>query len=378
MSTDELRGGAPVAADAARRAPRTDGAAPVRSATPIILAATLLTALTVALTAFAAYLTIMVADTGIWKVVLGGATLVVVVLALVITRPLARGVRAQRAGTSALAAGDIVDARTFRHRAAQAGWIAMGACLPLVFVAIFTLFLLANDHAVQTTFFDVDFMAQSFGDVAIAFGQNVQIAILAEILVLVWGLLIAMARLLPGVAGRPIRWLATAYVDIFRAVPSIIVIYLVGFGLPLAGVPVLSEMSPMWAAVLALTLTYGAYVAEVYRAGIEGIHWSQVSAARSLGLSYGKTMRFVVVPQAVRRVTPPLLNDFIGLQKDTALVTVIGTVDAFTQAKIYASNYFNLSSVTVVAILFIIITIPQTRFVDRLLERDARRQRNKG
>jgi polar amino acid transport system permease protein len=116
----------------------------------------------------------------------------------------------------------------------------------------------------------------------------------------------------------------------------------------------------------------------VYRAGIDSIHWSQTSAARSLGLSHTKTLRFVVVPQAVKRVTPPLLNDFIGLQKDTALVTVIGTVDAFTQSKTYASNYFNLSSVTVVALLFILITIPQTRFVDRLLDKDRQRQRAQG
>lgn len=378
MSTDELHGGSAAPANTAGRSTRTARAAGIRPATPVILAGFLLTALTAALAGFAAFLTISVAETGAWTLVLGGATLVVVVLALLTVRPLLRAVRAQKASTAADAAGDIVQARTYRYRAANAAWIAMGSCLPLVFIATFTLFLLANDHAVQKTFFDVDFMVQSFGDVAVAFGQNVQIAILAEILVLVWGLVIALARLMPGAAGRPIRWLATAYVDIFRAIPSIIVIYLVGFGLPLAGVPILSEMSPMWAAVLALTLTYGAYVAEVYRAGIDGIHWSQVSAARSLGLSYGKTMRFVVVPQAVRRVTPPLLNDFIGLQKDTALVTVIGTVDAFTQAKIYASNYFNLSSVTVVAILFIIITIPQTRLVDRLLERDARRQQNKG
>ena len=148
--------------------------------------------------------------------------------------------------------------------------------------------------------------------------------------------------------------LATFYIDAFRAVPAIIVIYLVGFGLPLAGVPVLSSLSPTWAAILALSLTYGAYVAEVYRAGIESIHWSQTAAARSLGPVLRQTMRYVVVPQAVRRVIPPLLNDFIGLQKDTALVTVIGTVDAFTQAKIFASNYFNLSAVTVVAALFVL------------------------
>src|SRR6185312_7975088 len=125
------------------------------------------------------------------------------------------------------------------------------------------------------TFFDVSFMAQSLGDVAKAFTNNIIIAVTAEMFVLVFGLVIAIARMAPGTAGRPIRWLATAYVDIFRAVPSIIVIYLVGFGLPLANVPLLSELSPMWAAILALTLTYSAYVAEVYRAGISSIHWSQ-------------------------------------------------------------------------------------------------------
>ena len=131
----------------------------------------------------------------------------------------------------------------------------------------------------------------------------------------------------------------------------------------------------VWWCVLALTLTYGAYVAEVYRAGIESIHWSQVSAARSLGLSYMQTMRYVVVPQAVRRIIAPLLNDFIGLQKDTALVQVVGVVDAFNQSRIIASNSFNLSAVTIVAILFVLITIPQARFVDHLIDRDNARMR---
>ncbi|ANJ28567.1 amino acid ABC transporter permease [Agromyces aureus] len=344
----------------------------------MLLAALLVGLGTLAVASYAAWLTITVAEAGAWRFVLGAATIAVVVLAVLALVPLVRGRRELARSIRAFAEGDPVAGRAARHRAAHAGWLAMGSCLPVLFIAMFTLFLLANDHAVQTTFFDVSFMALSFGDIVVAFWQNVQIAVIAEVIVLVWGLFIALARLLPGDAGRPIRWLATVYVDTFRAIPSIIVIYLVGFGLPLAGVPVLSDMSPMWAAVLALTLTYGAYVAEVYRSGIDGVHWSQVAAARSLGLSHAKTLRFVVVPQAVRRVTPPLLNDFIGLQKDTALITIIGTVDAFTQAKIYASNYFNLSSVTVVAILFIIITIPQTRFVDRLLERDARRQRAKG
>ena len=169
--------------------------------------------------------------------------------------------------------------------------------------------------------------------------------------------------------------MATVYTDIFRGLPAIICIYLVGFGLPLTGLPLLGNWPPEWYAILALTLTYGAYVAEVYRAGIESVHWSQVAAARSLGLSFFQTLRFVVVPQAVRRIIPPLLNDFISLQKDTALVNVIGAIDAFNQAKIVASNHFNLSSVTTVAFLFVLITIPQARFVDRLLEREQRRTR---
>ena len=132
-----------------------------------------------------------------------------------------------------------------------------------------------------------------------------------------------------------------------------------------------------WAEV-ALILVYSAYVAEVYRAGIDSVHWSQTAAARSLGLSFAQTLRFVVVPQAVRRIIPPLLNDFISLQKDTALVNVIGAIDAFNQAKIVASNHFNLSSVTTVAFLFVVITIPQARLVDKLIERDQRRMRAGG
>ncbi len=190
---------------------------------------------------------------------------------------------------------------------------------------------------------------------------------------LIWGLIVAIARLMPGEAGRPVRLIATIYTDMFRGLPAIINIYLIGFGIPLTGLPYLKDLSPESYAIIALTLTYGAYVAEVYRAGIDSIHRSQVSAARSLGLSYMQTLRYVVVPQAVRRIIPPLLNDFIGLQKDTALVNVIGSIDAFNQARIIGANYFNLSPVTTVALLFIVITIPQARFVDRLLEREQRR-----
>jgi polar amino acid transport system permease protein len=170
-----------------------------------------------------------------------------------------------------------------------------------------------------------------------------------------------------------VRWLAIGYVDLFRALPGLIVIYMVGFGLPIAGVPWISDWSLFELAVLALTLVYGAYVAEVYRAGIESIHGSQTAAARSLGLSQAKTMRFVILPQAVRRVIPPLLNDFIGLQKDTAFIGIIGVLDGFQRAQVYAGQKFNLSSFTGLALCFVVVTIPMTRLTDYLLRRDQQR-----
>src|SRR5262249_21522065 len=249
---------------------------------------------------------------------------------------------------------------------------------PLLRVLLVLQFLIANDLAVSRTFFLLPLISSSFWLVLSAFWTNVYIFCVAEVLVLIWGLIVALARLAPGAAGKPIRLIATFYADVFRGLPAIINIYLIGFGIPLTGLPLLKDFSQDTFCILALTLTYGAYVAGVYRAGIESIHWSQTAAARSLGLSYLQTLRFVVVPQAVRRIIPPLLNDFIGLQKDTALVNVIGTIDAFNQAKIVASNHFNLSSVTTVAILFVIITIPQAPFLDRLIERDQRRMRAGG
>lgn len=163
----------------------------------------------------------------------------------------------------------------------------------------------------------------------------------------------------------------------FRGVPAVISIYLIVFGFALAGVPVFKSMSQngqvFWLAVLALVLVYGAYVAEVYRAGLESIHWSQAAAARSLGLSQWQTLRHVVIPQAIRRIIPPLLNDFVALQKDTALVAFVGALDILNYATIYKSKYFNLSPVTGAAIAFLIITIPVTRFVDYLIRIDQER-----
>jgi polar amino acid transport system permease protein len=223
------------------------------------------------------------------------------------------------------------------------------------------------------TFFDWVHFTESFPRVLKGFTTNLSLMVLAELCVLVWGLVLALLRSSRSRAIAPFRWLAIGYIDLFRALPGLIVIYVVGFGIPIAGVPWISDWSLFQLAVLALTLVYGAYVAEVYRAGIESVHWSQSAAARSLGLSQGKTMRFVVLPQAIRRVIPPLLNDFIGLQKDTALIGIIGVIDGFRRAQVYAGNNFNLTSFTGLALCFVLITIPMTRLTDHLLKRDQER-----
>jgi polar amino acid transport system permease protein len=310
-----------------------------------------------------------VVDVMLW---IGGA------LPILLFIPAFRAWSASQRARESITTKDIVKARVESAAARDFAFRTFGYGAAVLLVLGIGLFIIANKVAVGFTFFSVSLITGSFGLVLHAFWTNVYIFCVAEILVLVWGLVVAVARLIPGEAGRPIRLIATAYTDVFRGLPVIISIYLVGFGLPLTGLPIIKDFPPEWYAILALTLTYGAYVAEVYRAGIESIHWSQTAAARSLGLGFGQTLRFVVVPQAVRRIIPPLLNDFISLQKDTALVSVIGTIDSFNQAKIIASNHFNLSSVMTVAFLFVLITIPQTRLVDRLIERDQRRMRAGG
>jgi len=236
---------------------------------------------------------------------------------------------------------------------------------------------------VQEIFFSLPDLGDSAGLVTDGFLLNVKIFVVAEVLVLVWGLVVAVTRELPGRAAAPLRWLAVAYVDIFRGLPAIITIYLVVFGLPLSRLPgtdasFLGFDQVEMLGVLALVLVYGAYVAEVYRAGIESVHWSQRAAAQGLGLSRGQAMRYVVVPQALRRVVPPLMNDFIGLQKDTALLNIAGIFEGFAAASNYANNNFNLSSVTGLGICFVVITIPMTRFTDYLVRRDQRRLRGGG
>jgi polar amino acid transport system permease protein len=229
-----------------------------------------------------------------------------------------------------------------------------------------------------TTFLSWEHFKESLPSVLRGFTTNLSLMFVAEACVLVWGLVLALLRLTRSRALLPLRWLTIGYIDLFRAIPGLVMIYMVGFGIPIAGIPWVGDWSLYQLAVLALTLIYGAYVAEVYRAGIESIHWSQTAAARSLGLSQGKTMRFVVLPQAVRRVIPPLLNDFIGLQKDTAFIGIIGVIDGFRRAQIYAGSKFNLTSFTGLALCYVVLTFPMTRLTDRLLKRDQRRMAARG
>src|SRR2546426_2518322 len=207
------------------------------------------------------------------------------------------------------------------------------------------------------------------------FQTNIKMMVIAEVLVLVFALVVAIVRGLPGRSTIPPRAFAIAYTDFFRGTPLILVAYVFALGLPSLQLAVVSHQSLVTYGVLSLTVVYTAYVTEVYRAGIESVHPSQRMAARSLGLTYAKTMRYVILPQAIRRVVPPLLNDFIGLHKDTAIVTVIGVTDALAQAGVYSNDFFSYAGYTLAAVFFVILTIPFARFTDHLIKERERRER---
>lgn len=226
----------------------------------------------------------------------------------------------------------------------------------------------------RAAFLDWDVFTSTFPEIAHAFLLNVKIFMIAEPIILVLALVVAVVRGLPGPVFLPLRVLAIVYADLFRGIPTILVILMLGFGMPALGLSWIPTSTTFWG-VVALVLVYTAYVSEVYRAGLESVHPSQNAAARSLGLTHLQGLRYVVVPQAVRRVIPPLLNDFIGLQKDTALVSVIGAIDALQQANIDEGDTFNFTVYVCAAVLFVAITIPLTRLTDHLVARDrARRQ----
>lgn len=226
---------------------------------------------------------------------------------------------------------------------------------------------------VAQTFFNVSYGAQVLPIVARGLVLNITLTVIGTIFIGAIGLLLALVRTSTSPALAPFRLLAAVYVDIFRGVPTLLVILLIGFGVPalgLQGVPT----SVVVLGTTAVVLCYSAYVAEVLRSGILSVHPSQVAAARALGLTSVQTLRFVVLPQGVRRVIPPLMNDFVSLLKDTGLISVLGAVDAIRAAQIESSRSFNYTPYVVAAILFLLLTIPLTRLTDRVLQRSIVRQ----
>ena len=226
---------------------------------------------------------------------------------------------------------------------------------------------------VRSSFFDLPSAVGSFPAILDGLWLNIRVLVVSEVLILVLGLGIAALRTLRGPVWFPVRALATGYVDLFRGLPLIICLYLVGFGLPglrLTGVP----NDPVVLGGIALVLVYSAYVAEVFRAGIESVHPSQRAAARSIGLTHAQMMRIVVVPQAIRRVLPPLLNDFVALQKDCGLISVLGAIDAVRAAQIASAKFFTFTPYVVAGLLFVLLAVPCARLADAAARRLGRRE----
>ena len=261
-----------------------------------------------------------------------------------------------------------------RQEGARGVLIAVVSTLVVAAAIAFLVTRSPNWPQVKEAFFNWEEFRSSFPLIAAKFIRNVEFFLVAEVFILAFALLLAVMRSLPGAVFFPIRLLSILYTDLFRGIPTILIVYLLGFGVPSLALPGVPSSATFWA-VVALILSYSAYVAEVYRAGIESVHPSQAAAARSLGLSRWKTLRFVVIPQAVRRVVPPLLNDFVGLQKDTALVaSVVSVPEAFKEAQIIQSADFNFTPLLAAALLFLLVTIPMTRLVDWLVARQRRRR----
>jgi polar amino acid transport system permease protein len=239
-------------------------------------------------------------------------------------------------------------------------------------------------------YFDFNLMGDEFGRIMDGFWITLKLSVISGALALIWGLVLAVMRQLPGRGAAPIRWLTIAYIDVFRGIPLLLVLFTVSGFMSAAqadgvipreiGIPTwFGETAPFWYGVISLTITYGAYMAEVYRAGIEAVPHGQMEAARSLGMSHGQAMREVIVPQAVRKVIPPLLNDFIALMKDTSLVSVLGVIEVVQAGRDVQSEFFNGSGLVLGAMLFLVVTIPLARFVDYLIARQqARFQRTGG
>ena len=251
------------------------------------------------------------------------------------------------------------------------------AILSTLAFAVVAWLLLVNTPGwsrVQTSFFDWDTAVKAFPRVLDGLWLNLRVLVFASISVLVVALLLALATTLRNPVLTPLRLLAKGYIDLFRGTPLIITLYLVGFGIPGLRIEGLGRIAPEILGTIALTLTYSAYVAEVFRAGIESIHPSQRLAARSLGLSYSQSVRLVVLPQAIRKVVPPLMNDFVALQKDVGLISVLGAVDAVRGAQIEVAHFANFTPYILAGLFFVLMAIPTVRLTDWLSARMAKRE----
>lgn len=265
-----------------------------------------------------------------------------------------------------------------RHQRRRGNLIAAASTALVAGVIVLGVPRLDGWQRVKQTFFDGDTFTESFPQVARAFWLDVRIFLVCAPMILVWGMTIALARSVRSPVLFPLRLAATLYVDIVRGVPVLLWLFLIGFGGATllnrrdVGIGSVRVGTLLFLGGVGLVITYSAYVAEVFRAGIEGVHESQRSGARSLGLSTWQTNRHVVLPQAVRRVVPPLMNDFISLQKDVALVSVLGPVEALRRADVLQDSLFNFTPFVVAAALFLCVSIPLTRLADYLLARERR------
>jgi polar amino acid transport system permease protein len=257
-----------------------------------------------------------------------------------------------------------------QRRARRSSLIALGSTLVVGLVLVLGIGATPGWPRVQETFFNPGRAWTALPAVAAGLWLNIRVMLVCGVLIAVLGLLVAVLRTLRGPVFLPVRLIATAYTDLFRGLPLLLVIFLLGFGVPalrLQGVP---NDAVIWGGA-ALVLTYTAYVAEVFRAGIESVHPSQWAAARSLGLTYPQTLRFVVLPQAVRRVVPALLNDLVSLQKDSGLIAVLGVIDAIRAAQIETATDFNFTPYVVAGVLFVALTIPLARLTDWVARRQG-------
>jgi polar amino acid transport system permease protein len=269
---------------------------------------------------------------------------------------------------------DAIDRVAYRQsRARRSTLIALLSTVVFAAVLLFAVTSSPGWPRVRDSFFNLRVGWESLPALLEGLWLNVRVLVVCQVLILIFGLGLAAVRTLRGPVWFPLRALATGYVDLFRGLPLLICLYLVGFGLPglrLSGIPT----NPVLLGGLALVLIYSAYVAEVFRAGIESVHPSQLAAAKSLGLNYRRTMRLVVLPQATRRVTPALLNDFVALQKDCGLISVLGAVDAVRAAQIQAATTYNFTPYVVAGLLFVALAVPSARLADWASTRAGIRQ----